>query len=133
MSTQQETLRKLAERYNLVGSDFFKHQYQGFIIITRTGVEKIMAHDKIQVTYQVVPELTEGQENCCVKAIATKVDENGEIFTVESFGTANHYNCPIKDQESGWCPSSLSRRNSGKAGDVSCSTQAHWLLLRGHL
>ena len=101
MSTQQETLRKLAERYNLVGSDFFKHQYQGFIIITRTGVEKIMAHDKIQVTYQVVPELTEGQENCCVKAIATKVDENGEIFTVESFGTANHYNCPLKTKKAG--------------------------------
>ena len=101
MSTQQETLRKLAERYNLVGSDFFKHQSQGFIIITRTGVEKIMAHDKIQVTYQVVPELTEGQENCCVKAIATKVDENGEIFTVESFGTANHYNCPLKTKKAG--------------------------------
>ena len=101
MSTQQETLRKLAERYNLVGNDFFKHPYQGFVIITRTGVEKIMAHDKIQVTYHVVPELTEGQENCCVKAIATKVDENGEIFTVESFGTANHYNCPVKTNKQG--------------------------------
>lgn len=101
MSNQQSTLRELADRYNLTGKDFFKHPYQGFIIITRTGVEKIMAHDKIQVTYEVVPELTEGQENCCVKALATKVDENGEIFTVESFGTANHYNCPVKTKKSG--------------------------------
>ena len=101
MSTQQETLKNLAQRYNLTGNDFFKHPYQGFVIITRTGVENIMAHDKIQVTYQVVPELTEGQENCCVKALATKVDENGEIFTVESFGTANHYNCSLKTNKQG--------------------------------
>lgn len=101
MSQEQNTLKELAERYNLTGKDFFKHPYQGFIIITRTGIEKIMAHDKIQIQYHVVPELTENQENCCIKAVATKVDENGEIFTVESFGTANHYNCPVKTKKSG--------------------------------
>ena len=101
MSTEQNTLKELAERYNLTGKDFFKHPYQGFVIMTRTGIEKIMAYDKIQVTYEVVPELTEGQENCCIKALATKVDDNGEIFTVESFGTANHYNCSVKTTRNG--------------------------------
>jgi hypothetical protein len=101
MSTEKNTLKELAERYNLTGKDFFKHPSQGFIIITRTGVEKIMAHDKINVTYHVIPELSENQENCCIKAVATKVDSNGEIFTVESFGTANHYNCSIKTTRNG--------------------------------
>ena len=96
MKQDKEILRELADRYTLTGKDFFKHPTQGFVIITRAGVEKIMAHDKIQVTYEVVPELTENQENCCIKATAQRVDENGEVFTVESFGTANHYNCSIK-------------------------------------
>ena len=70
MSTEKNTLKELAERYNLTGKDFFKHPSQGFIIITRTGVEKIMAHDKINVTYHVIPELSENQENCCIKAVS---------------------------------------------------------------
>lgn len=101
MSAEKNVLRELADRYKLTGKDFFKHPSQGFIIITRTGVEKIMAHDKITVTYEVVPELTENQENCCIKAIAEKVDANGEVYTVESFGTANHYNCSIKTTKNG--------------------------------
>ena len=101
MSQDKEVLRELADRYTLTGKDFFKHPTQGFVIITRAGVEKIMAHDKIQVTYEVVPELTENQENCCIKATAQRVDENGEVFTVESFGTANHYNCSIKTTRNG--------------------------------
>ena len=101
MKQDKEVLRELADRYTLTGKDFFKHPTQGFVIITRAGVEKIMAHDKIQVTYEVVPELTENQENCCIKATAQRVDENGEVFTVESFGTANHYNCSIKTTRNG--------------------------------
>jgi len=101
MKQDKEILRELADRYTLTGKDFFKHPTQGFVIITRAGVEKIMAHDKIQVTYEVVPELTENQENCCIKATAQRVDENGEVFTVESFGTANHYNCSIKTTRNG--------------------------------
>tara|TARA_R100000278_G_scaffold65921_1_gene52764 strand:- start:1006 stop:1440 length:435 start_codon:yes stop_codon:yes gene_type:complete len=101
MKQDKEILRELADRYTLTGKDFFKHPTQGFVIITRAGVEKIMAHDKIQVTYEVVPELTENQENCCIKATAQRVDENGEVYTVESFGTANHYNCSIKTTRNG--------------------------------
>ena len=101
MKQDKEVLRELADRYTLTGKDFFKHPTQGFVIITRAGVEKIRAHDKIQVTYEVVPELTENQENCCIKATAQRVDENGEVFTVESFGTANHYNCSIKTTRNG--------------------------------
>ena len=60
-----------------------------------------MAHDKITVTYEVVPELTQGQDNCCIKAIAEKLDADGEVYTVESFGTANHYNCSVKTNKQG--------------------------------
>jgi hypothetical protein len=101
MSAEKNVLRELADRYKLTGKDFFKHPSQGFIIITRTGVEKIMAHDKITVTYEVVPELTENQENCCIKATAEKIDANGEVYTVESFGSANHYNCSVKTSKNG--------------------------------
>ena len=101
MSAEKNVLRELADRYKLTGKDFFKHPSQGFIIITRTGVEKIMAHDKITVTYAVVPELTENQENCCIKATAEKIDANGEVYTVESFGSANHYNCSVKTSKNG--------------------------------
>lgn len=101
MSAEKNVLRELADRYKLTGKDFFKHPSQGFIIITRTGVEKIMAHDKITVTYEVVPELTENQENCCIKATAEKIDANGEVYTVESFGSANHYNCSVKTTKNG--------------------------------
>tara|TARA_Y100001972_G_C7438880_1_gene225388 strand:- start:44 stop:481 length:438 start_codon:yes stop_codon:yes gene_type:complete len=96
MSQDNTKLRELADRYNLTGKDFYKNPSQRFIIITRTGVEKIMQKDNIQVTCQVVPELTENQQNCCVKATAQKVDKDGVIYFVESFGTSNHYNCPIK-------------------------------------
>ena len=101
MSAEKNVLRELADRYKLTGKDFFKHPSQGVIIITRTGVEKIMAHDKITVTYEVVPELTENQENCCIKATAEKIDANGEVYTVESFGSANHYNCSVKTSKNG--------------------------------
>lgn len=101
MSTEQNTLRELAERYKLTGKDFFKHPSQGFIIITRTGVEKIMAHDKITVTYEVVPELSKGQDDCVIKATAEKIDVNGEVYTVESYGSANYYNCPVKKSKNG--------------------------------
>ena len=101
MSTEQNTLRELAERYKLTGKDFFKHPSQGFIIITRTGVEKIMAHDKITVTYEVVPELSKAQDDCVIKATAEVVDAEGEVYTVESYGSANYYNCPVKKTKAG--------------------------------
>jgi len=101
MSQDNTKLRELADRYQLTGKDFFKNPNQKFVIITRTGVEKIMQKDNIQVTYQVVPELTENQENCCIKATAQRIDKDGVVYTVESFGTSNHYNCPIKTSRNG--------------------------------
>lgn len=101
MSTEQNTLRELAERYKLTGKDFFKHPSQGFIIITRAGVEKIMSHDKITVTYEVCPILSKGQDDCVIKATAEVVDAEGEVYTVESYGSANYYNCPVKKSKAG--------------------------------
>ncbi len=45
-------LKDLYDKYNLTKEDVFKHQH--YIIITRTGIEKIEAQEKIQVTYKSI-------------------------------------------------------------------------------
>lgn len=73
-----ERLKELYQKYNLTKDDVFKHQH--YIIITRSGIDKIQGIDKIHIEYEVVKcEPT----YCGVKAIATKGD-----VTVQTFGSA---------------------------------------------
>ena len=51
--TKKELLNHVYEKYNLTSEDVFKHS-QGWVIFTRSGVEKIQAVDNITVTYEVV-------------------------------------------------------------------------------
>jgi len=74
----REKLKELYEKYNLSKEDFFKHQH--FTIITRSGVDKIQAIEKIFINYQVV----RCEPNFAVfKAIASKGNMN-----IETFGSA---------------------------------------------
>ena len=79
-----ERLRQLAKNYGLTGQDFHKDS-RGFIIITRTGIDKIQTKDNIKVTY-----ITEKLELdfVVIKAIASS--EHGRI---ESYGEASPKNC----------------------------------------
>ena len=105
MAQDNQVLKELAKRYSLTGNDFFKHQYQNFVIITRTGIEKIMHVDSIDVDYEII-QLSDDQKNVVIKATSTRkiVDEEaGDIRTVRaiSFGSANPLNAPEKAKRDG--------------------------------
>ena len=74
----KEKLKQLYDKYNLTKEDFFKHQH--YTIITRQGIDRIMALEQMRVNYEVI----RCEPNFAVfKAIATK---NGK--TIETFGSA---------------------------------------------
>tara|TARA_R110000824_G_scaffold6164_5_gene28351 strand:- start:147 stop:545 length:399 start_codon:yes stop_codon:yes gene_type:complete len=74
-----EKLTEMFYKYNLVkDTDVFKHQH--FAILTRSGIEKIQAQEKIEVKFEVVKCET---NFAGVKAIATKDDK-----TIETYGSA---------------------------------------------
>ena len=63
--TKKDFLTKVFKDNNLTKEDFFKHQH--YTIITRSGIEKIQANNKIVVNY--ILEKCEANF-CVVKAIA---------------------------------------------------------------
>ena len=73
-----EKLKEKYIKYGLSTDDVFKHQH--YIIITRSGIEKIQALEQIKIWYEVVKCET---NFAGVKATATK-DSN----TIETFGSA---------------------------------------------
>ena len=73
-----ELLKEKYIKYNLTKDDVFKHQH--YIIITRSGIEKIQALESIKIWYEVV----NSEPNFAgVKATAIKDD-----LTIETFGSA---------------------------------------------
>ena len=45
-------LKELYEQYDLNPDHFFKHQH--YTIVTRAGIEKIQAVEKIEISYEVI-------------------------------------------------------------------------------
>ncbi len=75
---QLEKLKEMYKKYSLDKSDVFKHQH--YIIITRSGIEKVMGYEKIDITYDVI----KCEPNFSVmKAYAKKGDK-----VIETFGSA---------------------------------------------
>jgi hypothetical protein len=73
-----ERLKELYLRYELTKDDVFKHQH--YVIITRSGIDKIQAKEKISIHYDVV----NCESNfCVVKANATAGDT-----AIQTFGSA---------------------------------------------
>lgn len=73
-----DKLRELYNKYSLSKDDVFKHQH--FVIITRSGIDKIQAVENISIHYDVIncePEF------CVVKASA---EANGN--KIQTFGSA---------------------------------------------
>lgn len=73
-----EKLKELYQKYELSKDDFFKHQH--YIIITRSGIEKIQAMENISIDYEVV----RCEPNFAVVKAITK---QGGV-TLQTFGSA---------------------------------------------
>ena len=74
----KEKLKEKYIKYELTKNDVFKHQH--YIIITRSGIEKIQALENIHINYDVI----KCEHNfASVKATAIK-DQN----TIQTFGSA---------------------------------------------
>tara|TARA_R110000824_G_scaffold42943_1_gene125795 strand:+ start:500 stop:937 length:438 start_codon:yes stop_codon:yes gene_type:complete len=88
--TNRELLKEMFFHYGLNKEDIFKHKTFGFVIVTRTGIEKIMAKDNIVLSYEVIKC---ERDFCAVKCTATMVDKENKIITIPTFGTAQPKNC----------------------------------------
>ena len=75
-----EILKEKYIKYNLTKDDVFKHQH--YIILTRSGIDKIQAIEKIEIDYEVIKC---EKDFCVVKAHAKKEDNDAFIQT---FGSA---------------------------------------------
>ena len=74
----KEKLTVLYKKYELAKDDIYKHQH--YLIITRSGIDKIQAKEKIFIDYEVVKCET---NFCVVKANASKED-----VKIQTFGSA---------------------------------------------
>jgi len=73
-----ELIKEKYEKYKLTKDDVFKHQH--YIIITRSGIDKIQAIENITIDYEVI---NCERDFCVVKANAIK----GEV-SIQTFGSA---------------------------------------------
>jgi len=94
LDTKRERLKELFINYELDKEDIFSLQMGGrkIPIVTRTGVEKIMSKDNIELKYEVV--VCE-RDFCAVKCTAIKTDKvHSDIkVTIETYATAQPKNC----------------------------------------
>ena len=93
MASKPDTSRfkELVELYGLTKDDFFKAP-QGFIIVTRTGVEKIQYQLDVTVKFVPVAEFTDISKGMyAVKAFAVKNTPEGKLH-IESFGECSPKN-----------------------------------------
>ena len=74
----REKLLELYKKYDLTKEDVYKHKM--YLIITRQGIEKIQAKEKICISYEVIKCET---NFAVIKAVAVK-----ENMTIETFGSA---------------------------------------------
>ena len=81
----REKITVLYKKYELTKDDIFKHKF--YLIVTRQGIDKIQAKEKIFISYDVVkcqPDFS------AVKAMAKKGD-----IEIETFGSAYKGDYPI--------------------------------------
>ena len=74
----KEKLTVLYRKYELTADDVYKHQH--YLIITRSGIDKIQAKEKIFIDYEVI----KCESNFCV----VKANANKEDAKIQTFGSA---------------------------------------------
>ena len=78
MSTNREKIAKLYKKYELTPDEVFKHQH--YTIITRAGIDKIQAVEKINIIYDVI--------ECKPDFAGVKANAEKEGASIQTFGSA---------------------------------------------
>jgi hypothetical protein len=73
-----DKLKAMYLKYGLSKEDVFKHQH--YIIITRSGIDRIQAVEKITITYDVI--------NCEPNYCVVKANADASGNTIQTFGSA---------------------------------------------
>ena len=88
--TREDALRRLFKENGLVKEDVYKDK-RGFVIITRSGIDKIVSKKGITVAYEpVVMDLD--KTHVVLKAVATMKINKTEVRNMMSFGEASEAN-----------------------------------------
>lgn len=75
-----EKLKELYKKYELTKDDVYKHQH--YIIITRSGIDKIQAKEKIFINYDVI--------KCEPNFAVVKANAEKEDAKIQTFGSAKY-------------------------------------------
>lgn len=86
--TRKDALRRLFTENNLVEEDVYKDK-RGFVIITRSGIDKIVSKQGITIAYEVVKL---DKEMVVFKAVASMEGKNGKPRNMMSFGESAENN-----------------------------------------
>ena len=90
--TRKDALRRLFLENNLVEEDVYKDK-RGFVIITRTGIDKIVSKQGITVAYEpLLLELKKDNINVVIRAAASMQSKNNKQINMMSFGEASDDN-----------------------------------------
>jgi hypothetical protein len=79
----REKLAEKYKQYDLSKEDVFKHAH--YMIITRSGIEKIQSIESIAINYEVIKC---EKDFCVVKANATIMAQGATHPTIQTFGSA---------------------------------------------
>ena len=74
----RDKLLELYKKYDLTKEDVFKHQH--YVIITRTGIDKIQAIEQIDIHYEVI--------KCETNFAVFKAHAQKENKKIQTFGSA---------------------------------------------
>tara|TARA_R100000278_G_scaffold120829_1_gene103654 strand:+ start:890 stop:1312 length:423 start_codon:yes stop_codon:yes gene_type:complete len=86
--TKKESLRRLFVENNLSEDDVYKDK-RGFVIITRSGIEKIQFNNNMDINFDL--EIS-NEELIVVKAYAEMRSEEGQVFKVQTYGECSPKN-----------------------------------------
>ena len=78
-----EKIKEKYLHYGLEKDDIYKHQH--YLIITRSGIDRIQAIENITIDYEVVKC---EKDFCVVKANATMMAQGSTRPTIQTFGSA---------------------------------------------
>jgi len=86
----KELLEKIYKEHNLEREDLYVDK-RGFVIITRTGIDKIVSKQNIQVAYEVIKL---DKEMVVIKAVASMKTgrRDTDVRNMMSFGEASNEN-----------------------------------------
>ena len=87
--TKNDKLKRLFEENGLVAEDVHKDK-RGFIIITRTGIDKIVSRNNITVAYEVIN--MDVEKSICVLRAAATMKVGNDVRNAMSFGEASDAN-----------------------------------------